>query len=224
MSGVVVLSPSGKRSYDAFMKSMNKFHKHKCGDTQLGYHKTNIGYCKYNKAGKWRAKILPMQFFMTAKRETTRMGRKRTNLYQYTFVSVGLREYNKAPCMCCHLPTLRCTTLYVVTSALRREAAPHLHVRARLRPIEKRRTPLCREKVKKYTLPLNALAKRNPRRSICRRLWCILSPGCSADQSMILRRYGVQLETPLPSPCPFQHYPHHSLLRRTAQACTVPPQ
>lgn len=118
----------------------------------------------------------------------------------------GVCASNKEPCMCCHLPTLRCTTLYVVvTSALRTEAAPHLHERARLRPIEKRRTPLCREKVKKYTLPLNALTKRNPRRSICRRLRCILSPGCSADQSMILRRYGVQLETPLPSPSPFQH-------------------
>ena len=43
-------------------------------------------------------------------------------------------------------------------------------------------------KGKKYTLPPNALTKRNPPRSICRRLWCILSPGCSTDQSMILRR------------------------------------
>jgi len=89
--------------------------------------------------------------------------------------------------MCCHLSTLRCTILYdVITAALRTSSATPPRARA-LAPDRTSHAPVqC--KGKKYTLPLTALTKRNPPRRICRRLWCILWPGCSSNQSMILRR------------------------------------
>jgi hypothetical protein len=126
---------------------MDTFRKHTCGgDTawlpqQANCARQNVGYapyCQYNKRGKWRIKILPLQFQTTAKRQSIRMERNEP-------------VHIQSPCMCCHLPTLRCTTLHNCTPE--RSATPP---RARALAPNSRTSPHApvNRKGTKYTLPL----------------------------------------------------------------------
>lgn len=141
-----------------------------CWDTQLGY-RNRLTVRAETSAMPWA--VPSMQDRKMACQESTNAIANDSEKRKVENGTNCTCTNTQAPCMCCHLPTLRCTTLYVVISCTPYTGGSATPPRARaLAPNRKTSHAPVKRKGKKYTLPLNVLTKRNPPRCICRRLWC----------------------------------------------------